>query len=234
MQSQSIQTWRGCSETISLARITPSEAPVQTAELSEQSPLRAGVPSTEGVARWKPGTAEEVNIVTIEEPGLSRPSQAAVHARDYAVVEAVSGIGMRADLRPCCRSARELWNTPTQVQEVEPEVLRVSPDAPTEVKYRIWIQPTDESARHQLGSAGERPCPAVKMPGLEALTTALEHSTHTVDAALPGVEGFAGQGLVARAGTSLQSVLAIGAAEPFHVLYPGSPRLPIAATGPED
>ena len=229
MQTQSVQTWRGCSETISLAAMTPLEEKATVPVLSEDSPLRVGLPPSEQTMIWRPGAAEEVNISRVEESNLVSPSLADVHSREYSVEEVASGIEMSPDLHPDRGSAQMLWTTPTLAEQIQPEALRVSPEAPSEIKYRIWVQPMEESPKHQLRHAEERPCPALVMPGLEALKAAIEHSQYAGQARLPGLDGFAPQGLVARGGTSLQSVMAVGTPDLEHLLYPSSRRLPVPA-----
>jgi hypothetical protein len=229
MQTQSVQTWRGCSETIPLAAVTPLEEKASVPVLSEESPLRVGLPPTEQITIWRPREAEEVSIARPEESTVPSPSLAEVHSREYSVEEAKSGIEMSPDLLPDRGSAQRLWNTASQTKEIQPEALRISPEAPTEIKYRIWVQPMEESPLHQLGHAAERPCPPVVMPGLEALKAAIEHSQTAGDARLPGLDGFVPQGMIARGGASLQAVVAVRTPELEHMLYPGSRRLPVPA-----
>ena len=229
MQTQSVQTWRGCSETIPLATVTPLEEKASVPVLSEESPLRVGLPPTEQLTIWRPSAAQEVSIVRVEESNVSLPSLADVHSREYSVEEMNSGIEMSPDLFPDKGSAQELWNEATQAQEIQPEALRISPDAPTEIKYRIWVQPMEESPLHQLGRAAERPCPAVAVPGLEALKAAIEHSQSASEASLPGLDGFVPQGVVACGGTPLQQVMSMRTPELEHLLYPGSRRFPVPA-----
>ena len=228
MQSQSVQTWVGCSEMVSLAQIMPLGERVKTPVLSEESPLRVGLPPSEPVVKWKPGAAENVSIVRIEESGLPMPSVASVHTRDYSVAGVASGIKMAPDRSFPKRSTFDLWTTASPAAENEMEALRVSPEEPTEVKYRIWIQPLEESPRHQLRRAADRPCPPVVLQ--EAWTMALEHTAPAGQVRVPGVDGFAFRGLVAREGTSLQSVLALASAQTEYLLYPGTRRLPVPAT----
>jgi hypothetical protein len=226
MQSQSVQNWTGCSETISLARIVPLEERVQEPVLSEESPLRVGLPTSEQAVHRKPDTAGDLSIVSVEELRPASPSLASVHSRDYSVAEVTSRIRMSPDLSFRGRSARALWSTAIPTADDEVDTLRVSPEAPTEIKYRIWIQPMEESPRHQLQCAPDRPCPPVVLPGLEALAMALEHSQPCAEVHRPPVDGFSVRGLTARAGTSLQSVVTLAAAELEHLLYPSSRRLP--------
>jgi hypothetical protein len=145
------------------------------------------------------------------------------------VEEVVSDVQMSPDFHPDRGSAQNLWNTATLAEQIQPEALRVSPEAPSEIKYRIWVQPMEESALHQLPHAEERQCPALVMPGLEALRAAIEHSEYAGQGRLPGLDGFAPQGLVARGGTSLQPVMAVHTQELEHLLYPSSRRLPVPA-----
>jgi hypothetical protein len=229
MQTQSVQTWRGCSETIPLAAVTPLEEKASVPVLSEESPLRVGLPPTEQITIWRPGAAGEVSIVRVEESNVLSPSLADVHSREYSVEEVKSGIEMSPDLLPDRGSAQRLWNAASPAQEIQPEALRVSPEAPTEIKYRIWVQPMEESPLHQLRRAPDRPCPPEVMPGLEALKAMIEHSQNAGDARLPGLETIVAQGLVARGGTSLQPVMAVGAPDLEHLLYPSSRRLPVPA-----
>jgi hypothetical protein len=229
MQTHSVQTWRGCSETIPLAAVTPLEEKASVPVLSEESPLRVGLPPTEQINIWRPGAAGEVSIVRVEESNVLSPSLAEVHSREYCVEEVKSGIEMSPDLLPDRGSAQRLWKTATQAEEIQAEALRISPEAPTEIKYRIWVQPMEESPLHQLGRATERPCPPAVMPGLEALKAAIEHSQNAGEARLPGLDAFVPQGLVARGGTSLQAVMAVSAPELEHLLYPSSRRLPVPA-----
>jgi hypothetical protein len=229
MQTQSVQTWRGCSETIPLAAVTPLEQKASVPVLSEDSPLRVGLPPTEQIYIWRPGAAGEVSIVRVEESSVPSPSLAEVHSREYSVEEVRSGIQMSPDLLPDRGSAQRLWNTASQAEEIRPEALRVSPEAPTEIKYRIWVQPMEESPLHQLGLAAERSCPPMVMPGLEALKAAIEHSQNAGEARLPGLDGFVPQRMVARGGTSLQAVVAVRTPEMEHLLYPSSRRFPVPA-----
>lgn len=229
MQTQSVQTWRGCSETISLAAMTPLEEKATVPVLSEESPLRVGLPPSEQTMIWRPGAAEEVGISRVEESNVVSPSLADVHSREYSVEEVASDVEMSPDFHPDRGSAQILWTTPALAEQIQPEALRVSPEAPSEIKYRIWVQPMEESALHQLRRAEERPCPALVMAGLEALKAAIEHSQYAGQARLPGLDGFAPQGLVGCAGTSLQSVMAVRTQELEHLLYPSSRRLPVPA-----
>jgi hypothetical protein len=176
---------------------------------------------------WKPDTAAELPILRIQEASFSPPSVASVQDRDYDVEEAASRIGMPADLLPDHRSTLDLWTTPARPKEIEPDSLRISPDVPTEIKYRIWIQPLEQDARHQLQSAGQRPCAPVAMPGLAALAAAIESSRQATEARLPHVDEFALQGLASRPGVALQTVAAVGVAKPIQMLYPGTRRLPV-------
>jgi hypothetical protein len=230
MQSQSVQTWTGCSETISLAKMIPLEERVQTPALSEDSPLRIGLPPSEPVIQWKPGTAEDLSIARIEESRLPAPTLASLHARDYSVSSTASRIEMGPDRCFRERSPLGLWTTVSPAAPNELEALRVSPEAPTEVKFRIWIQPLEESSRRQLPHAADRLCPPVVLAGLEAWTAALDHSPPADEVRTPGVDGFSVRGLVTRAGTPLQSVVTLAAAELEYLLYPGSRRIPMAGT----
>jgi hypothetical protein len=234
MQSQSVQTWTGCSETISLAGMMPLEERPHVPVLSEESPLRVGLPASEPVMHWKPNTSEDLNIVRIEESGLPAPSLASLHAWDYSVSTTASPIEMGPDHSFNSRVAQGLWTTVSPAPENEPEALRVSPEAPTEVKYRIWMQPMQECPPPQLESAADRPCPPTRLPGLEAWTTALDHSSPADEVRRPEVNGFAVQGavegLVTRVGTPLQSVARLPSAQLECLLYPGSRRMPKAGS----
>lgn len=228
MQSQSVQTWVGCSEMISLARMIPLGERVKTPVLSEESPLRVGLPPSEPVVRWRPGTAEDVSIARIEESAPAMPSIASVHTGDYSVAAVASDIKMAPDRSFPKRSSFALWTNVSPAVENEVEALRISPEVPTEIKYRIWVQPLEESPRHQLQRAADRPCPPVVLP--EIWTVALEHSAPAGQLRAPEVDGFAVRGLVAREGTSLQSVVALASAQLEYLLYPGTRRLPVPAT----
>ncbi len=234
MQSQSVQTWTGCSETISLAGIMPLQEHVRVPVLSEESPLRVGLPVSEPVMQWKPNTAGDLTIVRIEESGLPAPSLASLHAWDYSVSTTASRIEMGPDQSFNSRVAQGLWTTVSPAPENEPEALRVSPEAPTEVKYRIRMQPMQECPPHQLESAVDRPCPPIRLPGLEAWTTALDHSSPADEVRRPEVNGFAFQGavqgLVTRVGTALQPVVPQAPAQLECLLYPGSRRMPRAGS----
>ena len=228
MQSQSVQTWVGCSEMISLARMMPLGERVKTPVLSEESPLRVGLPPSEPVVKWKPGAAENVSIVRIEESALPLPSVTSVHTRDYSLAAVASDIKMAPDRSFPKRSTFDLWTNMSPAVENEMEALRTSPEMPTEVKYRIWVQPLEEASRHQLQRAADRPCPLVILQ--EAWTLALAHSAPAEEVRVPEVDGFAVRGLVARAGTSLQSVVALASTRLEYLLYPGTRRLPVPAT----
>ena len=230
MQSQSVQTWIGCSETVSLAAIMPLEERVHVPVLSEESPLRVGLPPSDPVMFWKPGAAEDLSIARIEDSGLPAPSLASIHARDYPVSTKGSDIDVGPDQQFQKRAPRGLWTTVSPSSQEELETLRVSPDAPSEVKYRIWIQPMEEAPPLQLQTAPDRPCPPVGLPGLEAWTTALDHSPSAGEVRMPEVDGFSVRGLVTRAGTPLQSVLTLAPPEMEYLIYPGSRRLPLAGT----
>jgi hypothetical protein len=228
-----IQTWRGCTETISLARLTLVDAPAQTVELAEQSLPQVVVPLSERAPQRQPGSAVEVNVARAEEPGVPALSLSDIHARDYEVGEVASNSRM-PDLRPSQGTARELGDlaSPAPI----PEALRITLDTPTEIKYRIWIQPMDQPASHQLRRAPDVPCPAFRMLGLEAWTAPLETSSQALEAGLPDGEGFAiqgaVQGLVTREGNPLQGIVTVASAEAKHLLYPGSRRVCIPSPSP--
>jgi hypothetical protein len=228
MQSQSVQTWVGCSEMIFLARLMPLGERVKTPVLCEESPLRVGLPPAESVVQWKPGTAEDLSIVRIEESTPPLPSVASVHIRDYSGASVACSIKMTPDRTFRKRWAFDLWTNVSPAVENEVEALRTSPEVPTEVKYRIWVQPLEDPPRHQLRRAADRPCPPVLLQ--EAWTVALEHSACAGEVRAPEVDGFAVRGLEVRAGTSLQSVGALAPAELEYLLYPGTRRLPVPAT----
>jgi hypothetical protein len=207
----------------------PLEERVEAPVLDEDSPLRIGLPAYEPEMQWRPGSAEDLNIARIEEPALPVASLASIYAREYSVTAPASGVETGPDLHFHGRSARGLWDTVSTSAENGVEALRSSPETPTEVKYRIWVQPLEESTLHQLERASNRPCPAVNVPGLEAWTAGLDHSRNVQEVGSPQVAGFAVQGLVMRGGTSLQSVITVADRELEYLLYPGSRRVPIPA-----
>jgi hypothetical protein len=226
-----IQTWRGCSETVSLSRLASIDTPEQTVELAEQSLPQVVVPASEQAPRRQPGAALEVGVAQVEEIGIPALSLTALHDRDYPVDQAISD-GWIPDLRPSQGFVRDLGDlaSPAPV----PEALRASLETPTEVKYRIWIQPMELPAGHRLHRAPEVPCPPFKMLGLEAWTAPLDPSSQALHAGLPPGEGFAMQGalqgLVAREGNALQDIVTIARVEREHLLYPGSRRVSIVSS----
>lgn len=230
MQSQSVQAWVGCSQTVSLARVMLLEQPAEEPVLCEDSPIRIGLPPSEHPLDWKPGAAEDLSIATAEEPHVPLPTLASVHTREYPVSEAAAKIESGPDLDFQRRFARGLWNDVTRASEDEVEALRVSPDGPTEIKFRIWMQPMEDSPLHQLQHAPNRPCPAVTVPELENLTMALTQSDTSGEIHLPEVDGGAVRGVEARGGASLQSAVRLPETELEPLLYPGTRRMPIPTT----
>jgi len=227
MQPHGFQSWRGCTETVSLARAVVAPHPEFTPELLAErlrqpapaSETRLSAPTFEATRDRSIARTEEVAPPVLEIE-LSLPSTTVESPREPNAVT-VSNL-------PARQASKGLWGRLTRPAHLQSASLQVIPDEPGEVRYRVWVDPVRDATPFALSRAHAKPCPLEKLPDPDASQAVLSWTDAACAPGSPQVEEFSLAGINRSAGSPLESMKQQQIPEPEALLYPATRRLPNA------
>ncbi len=222
---QAIQTWTGCTQTISVAQIVSvPENPLAPELLHERTrqphitiEARPEFPALSG--------AGERNIATLEETHLPKPSPTL--AVSEAPIEMPAEPPAAAPSHsPSTQGARALWGRLSVPAHLESVALRMLPEEPGEVRYRVWVDPVKEAIKFSLPAAPASPCPLETLPEPDPNSAQLAASESASLPRSPEVDESAAAALTQSAGSPLDAIQTQQISRPEAMLYPATRRLP--------
>ena len=221
-----MKTWTGCSTPMPLLDVSAPAEYLSATELSHAAPTQISVPPVRPGLRWDSGMPVEVSIARFEESRDERMPSNQVELQEHAVSLANLAAKLNTELKPMGRTARTLWKDASTTIQLERSALSPAPQDPLEMKFRVWLQSTDEMPARGLDGAFWKNYPMDPMAEPPWLTPALTLSSSASDALAPECRELGLAGLPMQTPSSLHSLEEPEATELSPTLYPAFRRLP--------
>ena len=209
---------------IPLASVSaPSERSLAP-ELADGKQPNPTLPELRTLEVWTAQVPEDLSIARIQSPAAAQLISLDLRILEHQVSAPGSLERFSVCTLPTRFSGRDLWSKPVSADRIENSLHR-SPVEPHETKFRIWLQPLDETAEHRLSEVPLHPYAMVRLDDPSVSVPLLVASPR--QALAPEAEEIDVSGISPQSTNPLGEPCGIAPAEIHYTLFPAFRRLPL-------